>query len=208
MPHGARVMADHWYVARTKPRVEHRVAKGLKAWGFDVFCPYVPVFYAGGRRGQAPLFPSYVLLNADLDAAALRRFRDVPGFLGLVRFGDFVPEVPEPVVAQWRQRLEEVQDDGAKSPRWFKPGDWVQVRVGHADRIAQVIGETKPGMRVALLLDLLGRQIEVEAPISSLGFTRSVIPADGSEVTKRSRRTRGGGRWVRGFGPRAEPSAA
>ena len=58
-------------------------------------------------------------------------------------------------------------------------------RVGHADRIAQVIGETKPGMRVALLLDLLGRQIEVEAPISSLGFTRSVIPADGPEAMKR-----------------------
>ena len=87
----------------------------------------------------------------------------------------------------------------------FESGQVVQVSHGKIEGLATVLeSPSSPESRVNVLLDFMGRQVRAEVPWLSL----TAAPENNHDVAQgRRRRTRGRGRWINGFGPRASARA-
>lgn len=193
-----------WYVARTLPRAEYRARDRLGTCGIECFLPCTPTPSARPGREEAPLFPGYLFVHYDLEAWGSGPLRRVPGVAGLVTFGQMAPSIPDEEVQELRHRVEALTANGGLWPK-YHPGDRVWVQLGPTPSLAEVVTAT-PGSkaRMRVLMEIMGRQVNAEVPWQYLW------PAgDGSSYRKRPaglppRRTRGRGRWINGFGPRAE----
>jgi transcriptional antiterminator RfaH len=188
-----------WYVIRTKPKAEYIAAAELESDGFEVFLPLLKTPTPRPGHLDAPVFPGYLFLQWGAEdgwPAFLPRHRVV----GFVRFEEVVPSVPDAVVAELSQRLELLNQAGG-SWRRFSPGEKVRFNSRGMDNlIAEVLeGSNSPERRVKVLVRFMGRLVSTEVPWKEL----LPIEDDHDGRPRPPRRTRGGGRWIRGFGPHA-----
>ena len=160
-----------WYCFKALPKKEHIAAELLsRGEGLETFCPrisYVKKTRRGKVRFVECLFPGYVFIHADL-AAAYRNIRSTQGIRDIVAFGERVPMIPGSFVDELRQRIgeENVRDLPAPVPT---PGQEVTITEGpFRDLKAVVSGELDARQRVALLLDFLGRQMEIHMRVDEL----------------------------------------
>ena len=155
--------AKAWYCARTKPKHEHIAAANLnRTLGLEVFNPRLRMERATRRgvvRTIEPLFPCYVFVQCG--SSAWNDIRFVTGVSSLVRFGQRITPVPDPVIQELKECFEaeeplEVED------RLF-PGAEVAVAEGAFRGFQAVVLRVLPSkQRVQILLDILGRQTLVE----------------------------------------------
>jgi transcription antitermination factor NusG len=134
-----------------------------------------------------------------LEAEGLPSFRRVHRITGWVRFGGEIPCLADEVVAELMERWETINRQGGALRR-FPPGEKVRIVSGSLQGLAQVVEEAKsPQARAKVLLQFMGRLVHAQVPWESLR------PLDDQpvDITRIPRRTRGGGRWIRGFGPSA-----
>ncbi len=198
-------MSRSWYVLRTRPRSEGVAAAALEREGMELFLPRVrrPDADAGGA--SAPLFPGYIFLRQDMEGKRLPPLDRFPGVLGWVEFDGVVPTVPDEVIADLARRVEAINHGGGLWAR-FQAGQRVRVVSEHMDVLARVLEEPRsPQARVRVLLEFMGRLVSAQVPWASLQPVQSDagLPAQ----AHKARRTRGRGRWTKGFGPRAVASA-
>ena len=194
-------MALGWHVVRTKPHSDYLAAASLEREGFDLFFPRVLTPHAGKGYREVPLFPGYLFIRYLSDLGGWPAVHRLPGVSGWVRFEGAVPPVPDEVVAAVAERVERINGTGGLWKQ-FRPGDTVQVVNGKLDCLAEVLEEVRsPHERVQVLMEFLGRLVSVKIPWQDL----RPVSNDGRSVGGRrgNRRTRGGGRYIRGFGPRA-----
>ena len=193
-------MSQSWYTIRTKPQSEYISATELERQGFEVFLPRVKSPQPRIGRDDIPLFPGYLFLNCDLDSDAVPTFGITPHVLGWVNFGGVIPPMPGEAIVALKERLEVMNNDGGLWQR-FEEGETVEVVAGHLQGFVQVVAAAKsPEARVKVLIEFMGRTVPAHVPWESL---RSV---ENSAVQRfqRPRRTRGGRRWIRGFGSQAQ----
>ncbi|MDA1349482.1 MAG: hypothetical protein O3A47_11570 [Chloroflexi bacterium] len=192
-------MSKAWYVLRTKPQSDHIAAGNLARQGFEVFFPEVVVPQPGTRQPKVPLFPGYLFIRLHTDDDVWPVVNLVPGVMGWVRVDGHIPTVPDEVVHELVERVEAIDGGGGLWTR-FKAGQTVRVVSGKIESLARVLEEPKsPDSRVRVLLEFMGRQIPSDVPwhdIRAIDGESGVAPRG-----RRPRRTRGGGRWIRGFGP-------
>ena len=193
-------MSLRWYAARTTPLAEYAAGDHLRAVGVDVFLPCGKARPQRPGHGDAPLFPGYLFVHDDLQTQGFSPLCHVPQLAGLVAFDGEVPPVPDEVIGELVERTDAINGNGGLWTR-FRVGEKVNVAVGPAEGLAEVIEEAKsPQGRVRVLLEFLGRLVEVQVP------WKDVQPAAGSGNVswnrRLPRRTRGRGRWIRGHGPR------
>ena len=75
----------------------------------------------------------------------------------------------------------------------------VNVVSGAIENLAQVVEDTRsPTARVRVLMEFMGSWVSAQVPLESIRSTES----DPKDNNLARRRTRGKGRWVRGFGSR------
>lgn len=194
-------MALKWYVARTGPLAEYAARDRLEAAGLEVFLPCARTRAPRPGHEDAPLFPGYLFIRYDLEERGNGPLHQVPQPLKLVSFGGVVPSLPDGVVVELYQRVRAINGRGGLRPR-FKPGDRVRVALGPLDSLAEVVEGESPGARVRVLMEFLGRMVEARVPMGSVqqaGVGGYAAQQDG----RPSRRTRGRGRWINGFGPRS-----
>lgn len=192
-------MTRRWYVIRTKPQSERLAASALERDGLELFFPLVQMPLPNAARTVVPLFPGYVFVRYDMEEGDAHMVRRLPGILGWVRFNGVAPPVPEDVVAHLADRVEAINSGGGLWTK-FRPGDKVRVVTGKMEGLAEVVEEAKsPESRVKVLLEFMGRQVPAEVPWHSLRAAREDSALNTHR--RRPRRTRGGGRWVRGFRP-------
>ncbi len=191
-------MTRRWYAARTKPLKEYTSKDRLEGEGFEVFLPCVKTLRPRRGRRDIPLFSSYLFLRCDLEGQDGGPMRGLPDFVRLVGFGGIVPPVPDEVIGELTRRVEAVNGAGGLWTR-FRPGDTVRVALGPIDSLGEVVAESKSRRaRVRVLLDFLGRQVYAEVPRPGL----QAMPdsgLQGNSSHRFSRRTRGRGRWIRGY---------
>jgi transcription antitermination factor NusG len=119
--------------------------------------------------------------------------------LGWVTFGGVVPPLPDEFVEDLGRRLEALNRDGGLWKR-FRRGEKVRVVSSGLQNLAEVVEEvSSPSARVRVLMEFMGRLVSAHVPWENL---RS-IEGEPSENYRVPRRTRGRGRWIRGFGSRA-----
>ncbi len=198
-------MALRWYVARTRPLTEYSARKVIERAGIEVFLPCIHTLRPRPGRGNAPLFPGYIFLRYDLEELGWQPLGRYPQLLALVAFDGAVPYLPDEVIAELAQRVEAFNERGELLTR-FHPGDWVHVSIGSVDSLAQVVAEAGSSrQRVKVLMEFMGRMISAQVPWQSLRSAQDYGPS-AYGMHRGPRRTRGRGRWVRGFGPRVPAS--
>jgi transcriptional antiterminator RfaH len=193
-------MTERWYVIRTKPNSDGLAASAMEREGFKLFFPRVNVPTGEHRRKTVPLFPGCLFLRCDFRAHTLPIVSRFPGVLGWVRFDGNVPHLPDEVIAELQNRIDAIHGSGGLWQK-FRAGQLVRVSHGKLDALAIVLDEpASPEARVRVLLEFMGRQVPATVPWRNLSLDPA--PSDESPL-KRNRRTRGRGRWIREFGPKA-----
>lgn len=172
-----------WYCVRTQTKREHLAAKSLaRLEGVQSFCPLLR-YRKATRRGKVwwieAMFPGYVF------AFFSRREheRDVvhtQGVMKLLRFGDFVPEIPATFIAELVEQMEN-QDAGGDDTLTLQPavkeGDEVEVAHGALQGFqGQVIEILPAAERVKILVEFLGSKRMVESDLFSLILPNKPIP--------------------------------
>jgi transcriptional antiterminator RfaH len=153
-----------WFCVRSRPKHEHIAAAHLRKMDdVEVFLPRIR-FKRGARRGMVwvteALFPGYLFAGFDWQVS-LRRVQSANGVQGVVHFGGHWPVIPEEIIADLRQVMG-TTDLHTISPE-FSPGDAVQITEGTLRGLQAVVSHVMPSReRVAVLMELLGRQVMVE----------------------------------------------
>lgn len=154
-----------WYCVHTKPKSEHIATRHLKilAEEIEVFCPRIR-FQKNTTRGKVwfneALFPGYTLAKFDL-RTWLRAVNATAAVLGVVRFGEKYPPVPDEVVEEWMSSVDSealitIEPD-------LKPGDEIEIVSGPMRGMQTVITRVMPGHeRVNILMEMLGESREIE----------------------------------------------
>ena len=196
-------MAANWYVIRTEPRSEYLAAAELTREGFEIFLPRVKVVQPRAGHPDIPLFPGYLLIRCSPETEGWPMFRQVHRVLGWVGFGGEVPSLPDEVVVELENRIAAINGERGMWRR-FEPGEQVEIVFHSLEGQAEVIEAAKsPQARVKVLLDFMGRLVSADVPWQNL----RPVEEETSHRQSASRRTRGKGRWIRGFGPRAPVTA-
>lgn len=161
---------NRWYVVHTHPQAEERAVHHLQFQGFSV---YLPRFRAERRHArkveivERPLFPRYLFIDMDVEQTRWRSIRGTFGVRDLVSRGDRPAPVPMGVVEEIRRR--EGEDGLIKLPiPSFQTGERVQVTDGALAEQIGVVLAMPDHQRVILLLGMLGREVQVTVPATSL----------------------------------------
>ena len=159
-----------WFCVRSRPKHEHIAAAHLRKMDdVEVFLPRIR-FQRGARRGMVwvteALFPGYLFAGFDWQIS-LRRVQAASGVQGVVHFGGHWPVISQEIIQDLRQVIG-TTDLHTIAPE-FSPGDAVQVTEGTLRGLHAVVSRVMPSReRVAILMELLGRQTMVELKTSSI----------------------------------------
>ncbi len=193
-------MTQGWYLVRTRPLSEYMAAAAMERSGHKLYFPRVKTPRPRRGHGDAPLFPGYLFVRQDRDKSGLPAVNRIAGLVGWVQFDGVVPRVPDDVIVEMARRVERINKEGGYWTR-FRPGEKVQVVAGSMESLAEVLEEPKsPQSRVRVLLNFMGRLVPARVPWQDLRPIEE--EPTGQDEGRPPRRTRGKGRWIRGFGPR------
>jgi transcriptional antiterminator RfaH len=162
--------SQQWYAVHTKPRAEVQAKNALSQKGIVVYLPMVRVVRVNPRtRPVAPLFPSYLFVQADLEQVGQAAINWVPGVLSLVSFGGNPAAVPDPVVEHIRRRLTEIEERVGQGKAPFRQGDHVRITAGSLHELDAVFDRplTSSG-RARVLIQFLGRLAAAEVDLDAL----------------------------------------
>ena len=168
-PDGAQA-GPAWYCVRSQLKHEHIAAAHLQQdLHLEVFLPRVRfrrLTRQGTRRVTEPLFPGYLFTRFTW-RTDLRAVQHARGVARVVHFGHRWPTVPDAVIEALQRELghEEIHDVSGE----LRPGDEVRIAGGGFHGLLAVVSRPLPSrQRVAVLLDFLGRQVQVEVDESGV----------------------------------------
>jgi transcriptional antiterminator RfaH len=111
-----------------------------------------------------PLFPGYLFARFVFQQS-LRAVFYAQGVSRVIHFGDYWPIIAGQTIVQLREAVGETDVKLVESP--IVPGDEVQVSSGPFQNLTGLVSRVYPGrMRIAILLEFLGRQTMVEIPMT------------------------------------------
>ena len=182
-------------------------AAALEQHGYELFFPKVLTPKPRPGRDDMPLFPGYLFVRDRVENADLPPVGKTAGVVGKVGFEGVVPSVPDEIIVGLKDKVRAMNSEGGYWRR-YKPGEKVRVIWGKMSDLAEVVeAPASPESRVRVLLQFMGRFVPAHVPWSDIQPLNGESTVDGGKM-RWPRRTRGKGRWIRGFGPRAVPNAS
>lgn len=156
-----------WYCVHTKPLCENRVCSALRSELVEVFCPFIR-FERARRNGRVwaceAMFPRYVFANFRHQIQA-RQIRSLRGVVSIVSFGGKPVQVPPDIISGLRASVQD--EEMIVIQPGISVGEEVNVVGGPFQGLRAVVTRVLPAReRVALLLEVLGMEREVEVPES------------------------------------------
>lgn len=167
-------MAHQWYVVHTRPHKEAHADLHLRRQGFATYLPRYQRSRRHARRTETvarPLFPRYLFVALDVARDRWRSIHSTIGVSHLILAGEEPLSVPDRIVAEIRARE---TDDGYVAlglPAGIGPGSRVRLIDGIFADAKGVLERIADDRRVAILLELLGREVRVFVPAASVGTT-------------------------------------
>lgn len=160
----ARLSDDRgWYVVYTKARQESVALENLSRQKFEVYCPCISVCKrdkSGLVRRIQPFFPRYIFLRLDFQADNCSLIRSTRGVSGLVRFDGVPKQVPASLIEALRHN-EDNEKLQIVTPANWKQGDVVEIEQGPFSGYQCIYQAQKGADRVAVLLNIIGKQTRV-----------------------------------------------
>jgi len=158
-----------WYAIQIKVNRERDVERRLTDLGLEVFQPWMRARRRIGSKFHwvnVPLFPGYVFCRLDMVLSG-KAARYSPGVKDFLTFGSRLAEVGEDIIRALRERCPDgvAQIDPVKA----KPGDTVRINEGPFSGLEAIFEQKLKGAeRVAVLLDILGRQTRIVLPSETI----------------------------------------
>ena len=139
-----------WYAIQTKGNKEKEVAKRLTDLKFEMFLPWLR-----DRRRIGSKY-HWVLVSG-------KTARYSPGVKDFLRFGNEIAEIPNDIIVALKERCPE--SIAAVNPVSLAAGDSVSINEGPFAGLQAIFEKKMKGSeRVAVLLELLGRQTRLILP--------------------------------------------
>jgi transcriptional antiterminator RfaH len=163
-----------WFCLRTQPRHE-AFAHGFlqRQASVQSFLPRIRFRGTGRRRGRwivEALFPGYLFCQFNWRKHA-RLVTYSPGVAGVIHFGNDYPVIPTDVIQQLQSTFG--QDEPKTVDHSLQIGDRVLIEAGPMRGAEGVVCRVLPGkMRVALLLEFLGQQTQIEIDVEQVQTPR------------------------------------
>src|SRR5262245_59463819 len=162
----ALVEGPVWFCLRAEPKREHLAATGLRRrFGIECLSPRLR-FRKLTQRGPVwfveAMFPGYLFAKF-VYSTQHRAVESSHGIRGIVRFGDGLATLPEDTVMaiQSKAGAEEVVTVDSS----VKIGQPVHIVDGPFQGLEAVVTQVLPAKeRIRVLLDFLGRSLEMEVP--------------------------------------------
>jgi len=158
-----------WYAIQTKPNRERDVDKRLTDLHLEVFLPWMRARRRIGSRFHwvmVPLFPGYVFCRLDMVLSG-KAARYSPGVKDFLTFGSRLAEVGEDIILALRERCP--NGVAQVDPVAAKPGDVVRINEGPFSGLEAIFEQKLKGSeRVAVLLEILGRQTRLVLPSETI----------------------------------------
>jgi transcriptional antiterminator RfaH len=161
-----------WFVVHTQPNGEGRADLNLRRQGFTTYLPRYVRRRRHARRHEMvarPLFPRYLFVALDLARDRWRAVHSTFGVNRLVLAGEEPQPVPAGVIDEIRARE---SGDGFVAlglPAGIGPGSRVRLVDGIFADAGGVLERIADDRRVAILLELLGREVRVLVSPASVG---------------------------------------
>ena len=158
------IAGTRWYVVQTHPHAENKAAAHLGRQGFATYLPCYLKRRRHARRVDvvsAPLFPRYLFIKIDTTIQRWRSIYSTVGVSRLVCIGDAPAPVPDQVVTMLKDR--EDPSGFIRLDHWplFRVGDKIRVLKGVFCDCLGLYDGMSDRDRVAILLNLLGREVRV-----------------------------------------------
>jgi transcriptional antiterminator RfaH len=164
-------LPDQWYAVYTQARMEKWGRSNLWERGFEV---YLPLYHKERRHARktdwvsAPLFPRYLFVAAGPQSRQQRSINSAPGVISLVTFGERPGLISGAVIKAIQAREDADGHVQLVDQNTLVPGEQVRLQSGAmADRVG-LFGCRSEGDRVVILLNLLGREVRVKVPASTI----------------------------------------
>lgn len=159
-----------WYVAHTRPNNEQRAIVNLQRQGFEVYMPQYLAQRRHARRIEAvtrPLFPRYLFIWTDPQIDPWRSINSTYGVLNIIAHGDTPQAVPEGIVESLKSQ-EDAKGIIKTISNIFYPGQRLEILNGPMAMQIGCFQRMPDTERVVLLLNLLGRQVNVTIPCAAV----------------------------------------
>lgn len=159
----------NWYVAYTQSSKEVIAYQNLIEQGFEAYLPRFKKIRRHARKVDevlAPLFPRYIFVGMNLDNAQWRSVNGTRGVSHLLCTSENNPaEIPTHVIKAMKSQ--EISDGivPVTSLSVFEVGDKVRVLEGAFKDQMAVFEKLDDANRVRLLLNFLGREMNVSLPV-------------------------------------------
>ena len=154
----------NWYCLHTAPKQENKVARVLqRELGLEVFAPRIR--FRRMRAGQPlwateALFPGYLFAQFEYFERR-RQINALPGVTSIVHFGERVSPIDDAVMADLRALVQD--NETVEVTADPQPGSEVVITSGSLSGLRVLVTRVIPArQRIAILLELLGSQREVE----------------------------------------------
>lgn len=183
-----------WFCLRAQGRREHVAAMNLsRRTEIEAFAPRIRVRREGRGGVQTTteaLFPGYLFAQFHY-AEQVRHVVSTTGVLGVVAFGGPPPQLPNATIEHLRQHT--ASPSATPISPVFEEGDWVRVAGGcFRGTEGRVRHSATAHDRVCVLLNLLGREVEISLPADQL-----ICPAPLPKLVPPALRTTEGSPLVR-----------
>ena len=160
-----------WYVVHTHAQAEKTALTHLTRQGFEAYLPCHAKRRSHARKVEivaAPLFPRYLFVRLDPEACRWRAIRSTIGVSHLVCRGDVPAAVPDGIVEAIRDHEDDTGMVRIENKPMFEAGQPVRfLRGAFADQIGRFACMSE-GERVVVLLNLLGRDIQVRTSMEAV----------------------------------------
>lgn len=162
-----------WIVAHCHANAEMKAEMHLRRQGYEVYLPKYKKSRRHARRVETiirPLFPRYIFIAYYAETTHWRPIKSTVGINHLITAGEKPLSAPAWVIDQLRQREDEMGfyiDVDDSSPRLTK-GDAVEITRGPFFDHRGVFNGLNDSQRVAVLLDIMGRQVKTLVPLEAI----------------------------------------
>jgi len=160
-----------WIVAHCHANAEIKAEAHLKRQGFDVYLPKIKTTRRHARRVDTvirPLFPRYLFIGFDAELTHWRPIRSTVGISHVLTAGEKPLVAPSWVIEQLLQREDDSGLFSGVGVVPFVKGEAIQITDGPLADHSGVFDGLNDNQRVAVLLDIMGRQVKTLVPLEAI----------------------------------------
>lgn len=160
-----------WFAANTHANAENKAAGHLLRQGFSVYLPKYLKLRSHARRKEwvpRPLFPRYLFIKISPENTRWSAINSTVGISHLVSSGGLPVPVDNEVIEALQARENDKGMVVLEPESQFKHGEPVKFMSGALYEQRGLFDHIDDNDRVIILLDMLGRQISVRAPIEDV----------------------------------------